>query len=109
GTYAAAQDSYVTGDYADGAAATARFNAPEGITVTEDGTVVVADALNHAIRLIKDGQVSTLAGVAAEFGQTDGVPGFAKFNHPTDVAVLADGRLAIADEYGNKIRILQPY
>lgn len=108
GTYAA-QASYVEGDYADGAASSARFNAPEGITVTADGTVVVADALNHAIRLIKDGQVSTLAGVATEYGQADGVPGSAQFNHPTDVAVLADGKLAIADEYGNKIRILQLY
>ena len=108
GTYVA-QASYVEGDYVDGAAASARFNAPEGITVTADGTVVVADALNHAIRLIKDGQVSTLAGVATEFGQADGVPGSAQFNHPTDVAVLADGKLAIADEFGNKIRILQPY
>ncbi len=108
GTYAE-QASYVEGDYADGTAASSRFNAPEGITVTADGTVVVADALNHVIRLIKDGQVSTLAGVATEFGQTDGVPGFAQFNHPTDVAVLADGKLAIADEFGNKIRVLQPY
>lgn len=108
GSYAS-QASYVDGDYVDGAAATARFNAPEGLTVTADGTVVVADSLNHAIRLIKGGQVSTLAGVGSEYGQTDGVTGSAQFNHPTDVTVLADGRLAIADEYGNKIRVLQKY
>ncbi|WP_123041206.1 stalk domain-containing protein [Cohnella candidum] len=108
GSYAS-QASYVEGDYVDGAAAAARFNAPEGLTVTADGTVVVADSLNHAIRLIKGGQVSTLAGVGSEYGQTDGVTGSAQFNHPTDVTVLADGRLAIADEYGNKIRVLQKY
>ena len=108
GNYAA-QASYVEGDYADGAAVAARFNAPEGLAVAADGTVVVADSLNHAIRLIRDGQVTTLAGIAAEYGQADGVPTSAQFNHPTDVAVLAGGDLAIADEYGNKIRLLQPY
>lgn len=105
----AAQSSYVEGSFANGAAAAARFNAPEGLTVTGDGTVVVADALNHAIRLIRDGQVTTLAGVGSEYGSTDGVTSSAQFNHPTDVAVLSDGRLAIADEYGNKIRVLQSY
>ncbi|MBW5445101.1 copper amine oxidase [Cohnella sp. CFH 77786] len=103
------QASYVEGDYVDGAASVSRFNAPEGLTVTSDGTVVVADSLNHAIRLIKSGQVTTLAGVGTEFGQTDGLTGSAQFNHPTDVTVLADGRLAIADEYGNKVRVLQKY
>jgi len=100
---------YVEGDYVDGAAADARFNAPEGLAIAPDGTIVVADSLNHAIRLIRDGQVTTLAGVATEYGHADGVPAFAQFNHPTDVAILADGRLAIADEFGNKIRILEPY
>lgn len=103
------QASYVEGSYVDGAAANARFNAPEGLTVAADGTIVVADALNHAIRLIRDGQVSTLAGIGSEYGAADGVTASAQFNHPTDVAMLSDGRLAIADEYGNKIRVLQPY
>lgn len=103
------QATYVEGEFADGPAASARFKAPEGITITSDGTVVVADSLNHAVRLIRDGKVTTLAGVGAEYGQADGVTGSAQFNHPTDVAVLADGRLAIADEYGNKIRVLQKY
>ena len=99
----------VDGGYADGPGSAARFNAPEGLSVTPDGTVVVADSLNHVIRLIQGGQVTTLAGVGTEYGQADGLTGSAQFNHPTDVAVLADGRLAIADEYGNKVRILQKY
>jgi hypothetical protein len=103
------QAPYVEGDYIDGPAQSARFNAPEGLALTPDGTLVVADSLNHVIRLIRDGQVTTLAGVGTEYGHVNGVPGSAQFNHPTDVAVLADGRLVIADEFGNKIRILQKY
>jgi len=101
--------AYAQGDYVDGAAAAARFNAPEGLTVTPDGALIVADSLNHVIRAVKAGKVSTLAGVPVEFGTVDGVPGSAQFNRPTDVALLADGRLAIADESGHKVRILQKY
>ncbi|QMV43887.1 stalk domain-containing protein [Cohnella cholangitidis] len=101
--------SYIVGDFQDGVAANARFNGPEGLALTSDGSLLVADSENHAIRMIKDGQVTTVAGVPAEYGTADGVIGSARLNHPTDVALLADGRLAIADELGNKIRILQKY
>ncbi|OAO89109.1 hypothetical protein AXX17_ATUG04400 [Arabidopsis thaliana] len=100
---------YAEGDYVDGAAVSARFNAPEGLAVAPDGSLVIADGLNHAIRLLKNGVVTTLAGEAEEFGSSDGVTYAAHFNHPTAVTILADGRLAIADESGNKIRILSKY
>ncbi|MFD0674278.1 stalk domain-containing protein [Cohnella sp. GCM10027633] len=103
------QKPYVEGDYIDGAAAQARFSAPEGLTIASDGTLIIADSLNHAIRTLKDGQVGTLAGIATEFGKSDGVSASAQFNHPTDVTILADGRLVIVDESGNKIRVLQKY
>lgn len=107
-TYAAGS-LYAAGDYADGPAADARFYAPEGLAVAPDGTLVIADGLNHAVRLLKDGKVTTLAGEGGEYGASDGVLTAATFNHPTDVAVLSDGRLAIADENGQKVRILAKY
>ncbi|MFC4599999.1 stalk domain-containing protein [Cohnella hongkongensis] len=109
GSYADANAYFVQGDYVDGEASASRFNSPEGLAVAADGALVIADSLNHVIRLLKDGQVSTLAGVPTEPGSGDGVTVSAMFNHPTDVAVLADGRLVIVDEYGNKVRILQKY
>ncbi|RED56233.1 stalk domain-containing protein [Cohnella lupini] len=105
----AKQTPYVQGVYVDGTAAQSRLNAPEGLTVTADGSLIVADSLNHAIRVVKNGVVSTLAGAATEFGKTDGLVGSAQFNHPTDVTILADGRLVIVDEFGNKVRVLQKY
>jgi sugar lactone lactonase YvrE len=109
GGYADSNAYFVSGDYMDGPATQARFNAPEGLSLTDDGALVIADSLNHAIRLLKNGKVSTLAGVPGEPGQSGGVPSAARFNHPTDVTVLMDGRLVIADEYGNKLRVLQSY
>jgi sugar lactone lactonase YvrE len=106
GTYASTA-AYVEGDYIDGAASESRLNAPEGLTVTADGAVVFADSLNHVIRILQNGKVSTLAG--SEFGKENGVTTSAQFNHPTDVTLLADGRLVIVDEFGNKIRILEKY
>jgi hypothetical protein len=47
--------------------------------------------------------------VATEYGTNDGVTYAAHFNRPSDVAVLPDGRLAIADEDGNKVRVLEKY
>lgn len=111
GTAPAVSDDspYAEGGYRDGAAAEARFNAPEGLALAADGTLIVADSLNHVVRLLRDGKVTTLAGVSDEPGDADGVLYAAQFNHPTDVAFLPDGSLAIADEAGNKIRQLAKY
>jgi sugar lactone lactonase YvrE len=106
GTYASTA-AYTEGGYVDGAASESRLNAPEGLTVTADGAVVFADSLNHVIRVLQNGKVSTLAG--SEFGKENGVAASAQFNHPTDVTLLTDGRLVIVDEFGNKIRVLQKY
>lgn len=105
----AKEELYVAGDYVDGDALKARFNAPEGLTVAPDGTLIIADKLNHAIRTLKNGQVGTLAGIATDGGDTDGVSGSAQFDNPTDVTILPDGRLVVIDQNGNKIRVLQKY
>ncbi|QJD81877.1 stalk domain-containing protein [Cohnella herbarum] len=109
GDYAGKNAYYVQGDYVDGTVAQSRLNAPEGLALTEDGALIVADSLNHVIRIVKNGKVSTLAGVPIEPGSANGVVAHAQFNHPTDVTVLSDGRLVIVDEFGNKVRILQKY
>ena len=50
----------VAGGYLNGRADQALFSNPQGIAVGEDGAIYVADTGNGAIRLIRDGQVTTL-------------------------------------------------
>ncbi len=75
-----------TGGYADGPGQVARFRYPAGICLAADGAVLVADAGNRCIRRVApDGTTTTL------------VAGGGQLVTPTDVTLLADGSLAIAD------------
>jgi glucose/arabinose dehydrogenase len=87
----------------DGTAATARFRHPLGVAAAADGSVIVADTNNHAIRRVDpDGQVHTLAG--GIYGEGDGSGGQARFRHPAGVAMAEDGTVVVADMVSNTIR-----
>ncbi|WP_281886091.1 stalk domain-containing protein [Paenibacillus sp. YYML68] len=103
-------DLYVPGEYADGPAAAARFHFPIGLALTDNGGIVVADSQNHSIRLIANGQVTTVAGTANQTTmEHDGVDRHTGFHRPVDVAVLKDGSLLVADAFNNKLRHVQPF
>jgi len=89
------------GAYADGPASSARFDAPMGLAVNAAGDVLVADANNHCLRLIRAGQVSTLAGRCTVAGNRDGPAASALFERPLALAVdHANGDVYIADDGG---------
>ncbi|MBP1989240.1 NHL domain-containing protein [Paenibacillus eucommiae] len=104
----AANALYAAGDYADGDALKAKFDFPKGIAVTSEGGLLIADSLNHAVRYLLNGKVSTLTGTI-ETGETNGVEGEARFNNPSNVAVAGDGTILVADAFNNKIRQITPY
>ena len=94
---------------ADGTGAEARFHQPEGLLAAADGTVYVADTLNHTIRRITAaGVVTTLAGTAGEQGDADGTGAAARFRHPQGLAFDGDGNLVVADTFNNLIRRVTP-
>ena len=96
---------YITGDYKEGDALQARFNFPQGVAILKDQSIVIADTLNHRIRILyPDGQVSTLAGVGTN-GITNGNGTKAEFDGPTDILV-GNNDIYIADQYNNSIRLL---
>jgi sugar lactone lactonase YvrE len=100
---------YADGDYSDGAAGKALFNFPKGIAVDASGGLIIADSLNNAIRYLKDGIVTTLAGGAPGRGIHDGVESSAEFDQPTGVAVGKDNEIYVADSGNNRIRKLSWY
>lgn len=98
---------YALGEFADGPALQAAFHAPKGISLNADGSLIIADSMNHTIRLLKDGQVTTLAGSSeAESGNENGINGSNSFFNPTDVAQVGDG-LLVMDTYNQLIRQYQ--
>ena len=90
---------------ADGTGATARFNFPTGIAVDANGNVYVADLGYSTIRKISStGAVTTLAATAGNTGNADGTGPAARFNHPSGVAVDANGNVYVADTSNHTIR-----
>jgi DNA-binding beta-propeller fold protein YncE len=79
----------------DGKGAAARFSdQPKGIAVSADGTVFVADGLNHRIRKISPtGDVTTLPGT---------------FGRPAGIALDAAGDVVIADADRDAVFTLSP-
>ncbi|WMT40933.1 hypothetical protein RE628_28330 [Paenibacillus sp. D2_2] len=96
------------GAWHDGAKETAVFNGPSGMDTDLEGNVYIADTDNHRIRKIsKDGMVATVAGDGI-IGDEDGTGTEARFYHPQDVAVAADGTLYVADTLNHLIRRITP-
>jgi hypothetical protein len=107
GSGSIAQGVHVPGGYRDGPALQARFNEPSGIVVDGNGTIYVADELNHCIRKISAGTVTTYAGSPTKPGSSDGTRATATFTSPRALALDGSGDLYVAD-YTVGIRKIDP-
>jgi len=96
----------------DGPAASARFDWPTGLACNPAGKVFVPDWWNHRIRVVWNGQVTTLAGSGPGYpsdgGFADGPVTSARFAHPDHAAVDGAGRVFISDPFNNRIRVIVP-
>jgi gliding motility-associated-like protein len=94
---------YVPGD-ADGIGNAAEFWRPYGLTIDNEGNILVADEWNHKIRKVTPlGEVTTFAGNGLD-GITDGPSQSASFNFPWDVTVDGDGNVYVGDGFNYVIR-----
>ncbi|WP_422008922.1 MBG domain-containing protein [Roseivirga pacifica] len=92
--------------FSDGVGSQAVFNNIRGITLDNEGNIIVADKDNHKIRRVTpEGLVTTIAGSSAGFA--DGATPL--FNKPTGVAVSNDGSIYVADNYNHRIRKLDVF
>jgi hypothetical protein len=100
-----------TGTYSysgDGGAATsATFQNPAGLSVDASGNIYVADLFNHVVRKItaSTGVITTIAGSGAAGYSGDGATASsATLNYPTDVSFDDSGNIYIAVQYSHRIR-----
>lgn len=91
---------------ADGPAPSARFNGPIGLAVLDDGAVAVADTYNDKIKIIRNGNVATIAGTARGFA--DGPAANAKFDTPCGITAWVDNSIVVADTMNSRLRIIRP-
>ncbi|HEX4946031.1 MAG TPA: SMP-30/gluconolactonase/LRE family protein [Blastocatellia bacterium] len=92
---------------ADGKASEAKFNAPIGVAVDQQGVIYIADTYNDRIRKIeRDGLVKTLAGSTT--GMADGQGISAQFNTPCGIALWGEEDLLVADSGNGVVRIVRP-
>lgn len=90
--------------FADGPAATARFNNPMKIKIDANGNLIVLDQGNHRVRKISTtGTVSTIAGSGVG-GFADGPAATAQFNSPAGLGIDQAGNIYVGDQANQRIR-----
>lgn len=103
--------SAVFGFSGDGGPSTAsQLYYPMGIAIDGPGNIYICDVNNNRIRMINtSGIISTIAGNGtAGFSGDGGSPVLASLDRSTGVAIDNTGKIYIADNNNNRIRILQP-
>lgn len=94
---------------ADGPGPSASFRGPQGLAVDAAGNVYVADSENCTVRKISiAGDVSTLAGMAGNYGSTDDAGSAARFSRPSGIAVDVVGNLYVVDQWNHTVRRVTP-
>lgn len=95
----------------NGSGAQARFNGPRHLEEAPSGALVVADRLNHLVRLVQtNGVTATLYGVPqaqwiSDFpGWEDGDGDSAESRQPTGVAVDLDGTVVVSETFYHLLR-----
>lgn len=107
-----------TGDFGDqeGSSAKSTFRAPQSVAVAADGSLIIADARNNAIRKISGGTVQTVAGVSKVVDQRgfpigglhDGTSDASFFQAPAGIALDGNGNIYVADSANNAVRKVDP-
>jgi hypothetical protein len=89
----------------NGTGTAAKFNQPYGLAVATNGTIYVADTVNHVIRKITTaGAVTTFAGKMSAYGSANGASTTARFYYPAGISVGSGGTLYVADYANSLIR-----
>lgn len=92
-----------------GPAVQACLNFPTAVAVDQRGTLFIADTMNHRVRRVDaaTGVITTLAGTGqARYSGDEGPANLAALNEPAALALDGQGRLFIADQSNNRVRVV---
>lgn len=90
----------------DGTGSNARFNAPSSLIFQSDGSLLVADRDNHALRTVTmAGIVNTVAGNGTP-GLRDGVGAAVNFDAPIQLTAGSEGVAYLLDSGNQSIRVI---
>ncbi len=89
--------------FEDGSNSSARFNQPIDVHIDDEGKIYVADGLNHSIRMIANGETTTLAGTGSP-GDQNGSGSTAQFDTPTSVYAISSSEILVGDYNNNAIK-----
>ena len=103
GTFAGAGEKGYSGD--GGPANKARINSPFGIVRGPDEALYICDTFNHAIRRVKNGCISTVAGTGKKGYSGDGGPASkAQLNEPYEVRFDRAGHMFFVEMRNHLVR-----
>lgn len=96
---------------ADGSVSSLPWGTMKHLLVADDGTLLVSDDVNHRIlsigKMDGTGRIETVAGTGVGgFSGDGGDATAAKLNSPTDLALLPDGTVLVADRLNGRVRTL---
>jgi len=110
-----AGDSSSASGFVDGVMPNVRFNQPHGLAATSDGRLVVADRMNHRVRLVEtNGTTTTIYGVDPTNWDSGYFPGWsdgpstganaAAAREPVSAAISPGGLLFTTEMYWHLLR-----
>ena len=89
-------------------AVSAHFNGPTGLALDQSGNLFIADAGNHVVRELSNGNVTVVAGTGTAGHTGDGAAATAAtLATPSGLAVDAAGDLLIADAVAGNVRRIE--
>ena len=74
---------------------------PRGLTITDDGDIVIADTGNHRVQIFNQFGI-----FKRKFGNRGTEPG--EFNEPTGVAIFPNEDIAVADKRNKRVQVFDP-
>ncbi len=91
----------------NGPATSAQLTAPQSVAVDSAGNLYIADTVNHRIRKVSNGVITTIAGNGAyAYGGDNGPATSAQLSWTSGVAVDASGNVYLADYMSHRVQIL---